>query len=552
MKGGLLLSPGTWVPLESLWRIAARPEPITVEGFNTRRGDRLTEALAAGTVVYGASTGFGALASHTAGDDEEQQLHLIAHLATGTGAALAPEVARAMIFDRLVTLSRGYSAASPALISRLGATLSGWHAPLVPRYGSVGASGDLTPLAHAALAFSDITLWHISEPWQRVTLEPFRFRKRDALAFVNGTGASLAMAAIAWKEIAALFPAALVSMSMMVRSMRLAEAAYDERLHLLRHQPGQIAIAEALRDMLGPPAVTDPADSMASTNRMDPIDSSSGEHRSADRSNQRTHHLPSDTLAHEREIQSAYSFRCIPQIVGPILELLWNTHATLERELNAVTDNPVFLDGGAVIHGGNFHGQPVAHACDQLAIGVASLAQVLDRQIARITDPLLNHRLPPFLSGAPTGPNSGMMGLQVSATALAAELRASAARRYLLESRSTNGANQDVVSMSTLAATALGDSLPRLRELIAMHAIAATQALELSGMHKHASDDQRTLFEMVRTHSAHLERDRPLSGDIVALARVFHDGTLMPGVYPGTTHECGRRLFVPAELPGGV
>jgi tyrosine ammonia-lyase len=278
-------------------------------------------------------------------------------------------------------------------------------------------------------------------------------------------------------------------MTLMVTAQGLAPGAYAESLHQYRGQPGQIAIAAALRQEL-----------QDTRTRPDFSDSTDDDDTS-------------DPLAHERELQSAYSFRCIPQILGPTLESLWHTGQSLDREINAVTDNPVFGLPDQVFHGGNFHGQVVAQACDTLALGVANLAILLDRQIARITDPMLNHRLSPFLTGATVGAHSGFMGAQVTATALTAELSASAQRRYLLQSRSTNGANQDVVSMSTLAGVALYESLPRLRELAAIHLMTATQASDLSG---HTDEDP--LHAWVRQRFPYLTEDRPLSTEIQSIA----------------------------------
>ncbi|MFW5827787.1 MAG: aromatic amino acid lyase, partial [Alkalispirochaeta sp.] len=264
----------------------------------------------------------------------------------------------------------------------------------------------------------------------------------------------------------------------------------------VRGHPGQGAVASAVRTALepigAPPDLVRPAQPAGDTSLQAGTDT---------------------LLSHEETLQSAYSFRCIPQILGPSVEMLWQTGDTLEREINAVTDNPVFAAPDQVFHGGNFHGQIVAQACDSLALGVANLAILLDRQIARITDPLLNHGLPPFLTGAAAGAHSGLMGAQVSATALTAELSASAQRRYLLQSRSTNGANQDVVSMSTLAGVAVYESLPRLRELAAIHLITAVQAAELTGITGHEA-----LRRWTRESSPYLSEDRALSEDIQRIA----------------------------------
>jgi tyrosine ammonia-lyase len=325
------------------------------------------------------------------------------------------------------------------------------------------------------------------------------FDRRDALALVNGTGASLALLALSWWEIAALLPVALESMAHMVSAMGLARTAYADQLQRARIHPGQAAAAEAMRIA----SAREPAGR---------VEASAARSKASD----------GGLLRHEQAIQSAYSFRAIPQVLGPCLEALWDVYQVAERELNAVTDNPIFEPPDQVFHGANFHGHVVAHAADRLALVAADIAQLLDRQLARITDPMLNHGLPPFLTGDEVGASSGFMGAQVTATALAAELSASAQRRYVLESRSTNGANQDIVSMSTLAALSLYNAVPRLQEMVAVHAMCAIQAVELASTDAGRTTGTRgaktSLACWVRSQSAFLSKDRPLSGDIMRIA----------------------------------
>ncbi len=489
----LVLAPDSWITRADMLNVALSATEIVIATPQESTAV-LDHALARGASVYGHSTGYGALASFS-GDSEtrQHQAHLIAHLATGTGPPFDARVSRALTFDRLVTLSKGHSAAGTELLHYIAGILATEAAPRIPRYGSVGASGDLTPLAHlATVLMGEGAYLDGGDPG----LQPFHFTERDALAVVNGTSASNALAVMAWWDIAALLPVVIQSMALMVGSQRLARGAYAETVQHVRGHPGQAAVAAAVRSALKP--IEDRSNSLRPTT---PAWGAAA-------------HAGFETLlSHEQSLQSAYSFRCIPQILGPSVEMLWQTGDTLEREINAVTDNPVFDAPDEVFHGGNFHGQIVAQACDSLALGVANLAILLDRQIARITDPLLNHGLPPFLTGSSAGAHSGLMGAQVSATALAAELSASAQRRYLLQSRSTNGANQDVVSMSTLAGVALYESLPRLRDLVAIHLITAVQAAELTGITGH--DELR---KWTRRISPYLADDRPLSEEIQRIA----------------------------------
>ena len=490
----LVLGPNTWIDRGEMLRVASGARRIHIAS-PPESAEILDTAIARGSTVYGHSTGYGALASFSADTPSAvHQAQLIAHLATGTGPPFDARVARALVFDRLVTLSKGHSAAGNEMLEYLSRMLATDAAPHIPRYGSVGASGDLTPLAHLATVMMGEGAYLSGH---NPNFAPFRFSRRDALALVNGTSASSALAMLSWWDLAALLPVVLRSMAFMVRAQRLAEQAYTDELHRYRGQPGQTAVAGALRQ-----ALHDAPHAAARASTHDRRDTSQNQ-----------------LLSHEETLQAAYSFRCIPQILGPTLEMLWHTGTTLEREINAVTDNPVFGEPDQVFHGGNFHGQIVAQACDSLSLGMANLAILLDRQIARVTDPLLNHGLPPFLTGASVGAHSGFMGAQVSATALTAELSASAQRRYLLQSRSTNGANQDVVSMSTLAGVALYESLPRLRELVAIHLMTGVQALDVAqAAGARRPPEGEALREWVRERSPYLVDDRPLSGDIERIA----------------------------------
>lgn len=445
--------------------------------------DRLRRLHEEGRAVYGITTGFGPLVQHGGRADSAHQEHLLEHLATGVGPDLPDEAVRATMLERLITLGKGHSLCHREVLDGLRAALMSGFIPAVPALGSVGASGDLTPLSHLARALlgsGEALQGGRRLPAQgelaRLGLSPIALQGRDGLALVNGTSTSTALAILSWWSIAALFPVVIASTGLLVRALGLPGEAYDERLHRARGQEGQIAVAGAMRQALG---------------------------------------LTGGGKSPEKQLlQAAYSFRCTPQILGPPVESLRAAAVNLERELNGVTDNPFFDDAGdAVLHGGNFHGHVVAQLADSLSLAAANLAVLLDRQIARVTDPLLNGALPAFLSPADIGPNSGLMGAQVTATALTEWLCSSASSRSMLFSRSTNAANQDVVSMSTGASWRLYESTARLRELVAVHILTAVQAGELAEVR-----DETGLTQMVRAVSAPLEEDRSLAPDIRLLA----------------------------------
>jgi tyrosine ammonia-lyase len=469
------------------------PGELTIAGETRNRISAAAELVAslasAGDPVYGLTTGFGPLVDYCSGkDDSTHQQNLIYHLATGTGEPLPAEVVRGIIIHRLVTFTKGASGATLELVDFLCTLLHQRIEPRVPAFGSVGASGDLTPLAHIALAMMGKGAF-LQGPAQRVLeileIRPFTFQRRDALALVNGTSASTSLAVLAWERIIRLVVPGIISMARMGRSLRVPLQAYDTELQLLRGHPGQSAVAAVLRNLMEEPE----------------------------------QNASSDTT---EVLQTAYSFRCIPQILGPVIEALSYSGTILERELNGVTDNPVFsYDDKRAIHGGNFHGMSVTFAVDSLFLAMATYGQLLERQLARITDPHLNGELSPFLTGAEPGQNSGLMGLQVSATALLAEISSAAGARYALESRSTNGANQDVVSMSTLAAYRAYQTVARLQELVAMHCIASAQAADIAGL------ETDEFQGWVRRRSETLVTDRPLSDDIRTIAETLGSEPLL-------------------------
>lgn len=487
----ITLGPDVTVRLPTFYALAASEPGAYRLAFSDRLERNLSEVPARlatlkerKEAVYGITTGFGPLVDHGAPADSAHQEHLLEHLASGVGPDLPPIVVRASMLERLITLSKGASLCRRGVLEALGGALSAGFLPAVPALGSVGASGDLTPLAHLARALLGVgdalregRRVDAGSELRRLGLTELSLGGRDGLALVNGTSTSTALAILSWWGIAALLPPLLASAALLVRALGLPTVAYDDRLHRARGQEGQIAVAEALRAAL---------------------DRCRGPGSGGDSS----------------ILQAAYSFRCIPQILGPPLESLRWGAVVLERELNGVTDNPYFdPESGAVLHGGNFHGHAIAQVADQLALAVGNAAVLMDRQIARVTDPLLNGDLPPFLSPERIGPNSGFMGAQVTATALTEWLCSSAGARSMLHSRSTNAANQDVVSMSTGAGWRLYESVDRFRELVAIHCLVSVQATELSGVR-----DRSGLTDLVREISPPLGTDRSLSADIRAIA----------------------------------
>ena len=439
--------------------------------------------------VYGLNTGFGPLVGESVATRENEQLQsgLIDHLCAGAGPALTREQVRAMMAVRIATLARGHSGIRPELIELLLHWLELDVVPEIPRAGTVGASGDLTPLAHLARALGGGGRVSVAggdwEPagaaLERVGLAPITLTGRDALALVNGTAAMAGLACLnAARARRAVKTAALLGLAFN-EVLGGARQAYDARLGELRAHPGQ----QQLHDWLN---------------------------RWAEES--RRLREPGEGAP-----QDPYTLRCQPQALGAVLDGIDFHEEILRRELIAVTDNPVlFTDPAEAVHGGNFYGQHVAMASDTLHTVVIKMALISERQIARITDTTRNGELPAFLRGREAGFQSGFMGAQVTASSLLAELRSQAVPASI-QAVPTNGDNQDINTMGTLAARKVDEALNRLFEIQAIGALTMAQGMDLVGK-EGFSPATRRLQQRVRRLSPPLEADRPLAEDIALLA----------------------------------
>ncbi|MGH7904972.1 MAG: histidine ammonia-lyase, partial [Candidatus Dormibacteraceae bacterium] len=388
---------------------------------------RVEELGALGEAVYGVSTGFGALAntrippSHRS----EMQQAIIRSHAAGMGPALEAEVVRAMILLRVRTLALGYSGVRTELARGLAGLLNAGITPLVPAHGSLGASGDLAPLAHVGLCLigegeavdAEGRRLPAAEALAGVGIAPLRLQSKEGLALINGTDGMLGMLCLACHDLANLLRTADVTAAMTVEALLGTDRPFAEALQAIRPHPGQLASAANLTRLLAG----------------SPIKAS---HR----------HL-------DHAVQDSYSMRCSPQVAGAARDTLAFALAVAERELGSVTDNPVVLPTGEVESTGNFHGEPVAFACDFLAIAAAEVGAIAERRVDRILDPDRSAGLPPFLTTEP-GVNSGLMIAQYAAAALVAENRRLAAPASV-DSIPTSGMQEDHVSMGWSAARKL-------------------------------------------------------------------------------------------------
>ncbi len=455
----------------------------------------LAAALASGAALYGVNTGFGKLASTRipAADLARLQLNLLRSHAAGTGPLLPRRVVRLVLALKAMSLARGASGVRPAVVEALLALLAADMLPDIPAQGSVGASGDLAPLAHLSLVLvgegSASDAQHVTHggatALAAIGCAPLVLGPKEGLALLNGTQVSTALALDALFRAEALLRAALLTGAMSVDAARGSDTPFDPRIHALRGQPGQIRVAAALAALLAGSAI-------------------------------RESHRENDI-----RVQDPYCLRCQPQVDGACLDLLDQAGAMLAREANAVTDNPLLVAGGALLSGGNFHAEPVAFAADMIALATAELGAIAERRVALVTDPALSG-LPAFLVRA-GGLNSGFMIAQVTAAALAAENRALAAPRSV-DSLPTSANQEDHVSMATNAALRLAPMLDNLEGILAIELLAAAQGIEFHRPLR-SSAPIEAAHAALRAHVAPWEEDRLMAPDIAAArARIADPG----------------------------
>ena len=449
---------------------------------------QVEEALRGKDAVYALNTGVGLLANVRldASEIHQMQLNLVRSHCCGVGDPLPSDVVRAMMLIRANILAMGLSGMRPIVAERLCDLLNHGITPVVPMRGSVGASGDLAPLAHMALAligegeaFYRGQRLPAAECLQRAGLESLTLQAKEGISLLNGTQAMLAIGCLQLHDMNSLFESAQIAAALTLQALRGTAAAYDERLHAARPHPGQIHSAASLRRLL----------------------SGSTRHRSS------------------TSVQDAYCLRCVPQVHGAVWDALRSAERVFEIELNSATDNPL-LFGDDFVSGGNFHGAPLALALDQLAIAMCQLAGISERRTERLMNPSLNEGLPAFLASKP-GIESGLMMAQVTSAALVAEMRVLATPASAC-SIPTSGNQEDFVSMGMTAALKLMQSVAHCRTVVAIEWLTATRALDLRGDHfvSPMLDAARSAF---RVYCPAWEGDCVLSG-LIAEADGFLAG----------------------------
>lgn len=452
------------------------------------------QAVESGAVVYGITTGFGALANTSIGKQETEalQYNLLRSHASGVGEPVSDELVRAMLLLRARTLAQGHSGVRPVIVEKLLEMLERDILPVVPSQGSVGASGDLAPFAHLALPLIGEGLVKVDGRTMSASdsgLEPVRLRTKEGLSLLNGTEGMAAMGALALDMCRNLVIAADIAAAMSVEALLGSSRPFAAEVHRLRPHPGQALSAQRIAALLdGSPIVASHAEDF------------------------------------DHAVQDAYSLRCAPQVHGAVTDTLDHLDAVLSREMSSVVDNPlVFPETGEVISGGNFHGQPLAFALDFTTIAVAELASISERRTDRLLDPARSQGLPPFLAGD-AGVNSGYMIGQYVQAALVAENRI-LAHPASVESIPTSGSQEDHVSMGWGAGKKLFEVIDNVRRVIAIEILCATQGLDYRKPLAPAPGTAR-VAELVRQVVPTLEVDRPLSAEIEAVSRLISDRTL--------------------------
>jgi histidine ammonia-lyase len=522
ITGDMIKLNGHRLTLRDLWSISQRESNCGLADSaraGMRRSRALVEKVAAEPrAVYGINTGFGPLSGTRVSPDDlpQHQLNLLHHLSVGQGALFSAVETRAIMAARANALARGFSGIRPEVVELLIAALNRDLLPEIPCEGSVGASGDLAPLAHMARLL--IGLGHVRVGGKRLSaakalkqqgLQPVILQCKEGLALVNGTSVMAALAALAAHEAGALLSWTELLTACLFQVLWASPEALCEQVHKARGFRGQSAVASRIaRHLRTHPRFC----------------------REIDEHEWGSHAKPVEPGV---EIQDPYSVRCAPQILGAFQEALWHIEYVVARELNAATDNPlVFPQTQTVIHCGNFYGQQISMVCDYLRLCLAKTALLVERQLERLVNWRYSLGLPPLLAGGDPGLNSGFMGVQLLATSLAAECRMLSTPASV-QTIPTNANNQDVVSMGAISARLARELAAKVWKLAAIQALALAQAADLRGREKSVmGGDYRKLHKLIRGASARLADDRPLFEDIARVAALLQSQPAQRALLP--------------------
>lgn len=502
----IVLKPGS-VPLKDLaniyWKNGLAKLDPSFDPAIVKGAARVAEIAASNATVYGINTGFGKLASIKIDSTDLAilQRNLILSHCCGLGQPLAENIVRLIMSLKLVSLGRGASGVRLGLVRLIEAMLEKGVVPIIPEKGSVGASGDLAPLAHmAAVMMGEGEACFAGErlngksALQKAGLEPIILAAKEGLALVNGTQVSTALALAGLFRAHRAAQAVLITGAMSTDAMMGSTAPLHPDIHRLRGHRGQIDTATSLRGLL--------ADSLI-----------------------RESHIEGDD-----RVQDPYCIRCQPQVDGACLDLLRSVARTLEIEANAVTDNPLVLSDNSLVSGGNFHAQPVASAADQLALAICEIGAISQRRIALLVDPAMSHGLPAFLARKP-GLNSGLMAAEVTSAALMSENK-QMSHPASVDSTPTSANQEDHVSMACHGARRLLQMTENLFGIVGIEALAAAQGIDFRAPLATSPELERAIVA-IRSVVATLDEDRFMANDLKAASDLISSGTLNASVSTG-------------------
>ena len=487
---------GASLTLEQTAEVASGAQAGLAHSARARieRSRRFVEDIVArGEVVYGINTGFGALSDVTIPPDKlrELQVNLVRSHACGVGEPLLERAVRAMMIQRANVLAKGYSGCRSEVIETLLEMLNAGVHPVIPSRGSVGASGDLAPLAHLALvaigegeALYRGTRVKGGEALDAAGIQPLTLEAKEGLALLNGTQAMTAVGGLALLDAERLTDAADVSGAMTLEALKGTPVAFDHKIHAVRPHPGQIRSARRLRELIDGSEI---------------------------RESHRDHVV-------DPRVQDAYAIRCMPQVHGAVRDSLAHARRILEIEINSATDNPlIFAEAGEVLSGGNFHGEPIALTLDYAAIAIADLGTISERRVERLVNPDLSG-LPAFLTPDP-GMNSGMMIAQIVAASLIAENNV-LAHPASVANLPTSGNKEDHVSMGMTSALKFAHIVKNVEVIVAIEAMCAAQGLDFLKPLK-PGPRLAEAYSRIRAVVPRLERDAALSSYIEQLVPVI-------------------------------
>ncbi len=470
---------GAHITLEDVVNVGRFHERVEISEDTRQRIEKSREVVRGITksekAVYGVNTGFGALSNIKISQEKlnDLQKNLLMSHAAGVGEPLDAEIVRGMMFLRAASLSKGFSGVRPAIVEKIVEFLNAGIVPYVPSRGSVGASGDLAPLAHTFLPI--LGEGYVLDDGERVPakivlkklgIHPIDLKEKEGLALVNGTQAMSSIVSFAIRDSIRLLELATNVAAISFEALRGKRDAFDPRVHALRPHPGQMEVAKKLWRL------TDGTQ------------------------------IPRD----ESKVQDAYTLRAIPQVYGAVLDTLEYAKSVMEREINSVTDNPLIFPEGDAISGGNFHGEPVALVADFLAIALTDLGNMMERRIDRILNPKTSEGLPAFLAGGEKGLNSGYMLFQYTAAALCSENKV-LANPSSADTIPTSAYQEDHVSMGMTSALKLKEILENLEWILSIEAMVSSRALEIRGL-KSAAPAVRNLALQFLEIIGKMGRDR--------------------------------------------